>query len=388
MDLDLGSRSPIFVRSLENIAEEEKLSDHDSSVNSPVGVDQLTVDQKSRSSSSINDDRLRVPCVPGVPSNVGSTGEPSRRLNLPLPSITVREPVKKQRVEIAVGDGETSRLQLPLISIRNALEAASEEWSKVPTVGGDTAKIQTPLISPEIDVEEAFNYFRGLNLPHDSNSNSVASARVRWKGFVQWLHTPPKLSAHLKPDCDLIYSIVQCSLDWEDNVHWRMLQTIYKQLTGSKIDCPQFGSHWQLIGFQGSDPATDLRGVGLLGLLQFLFLSTKQECAPLARKLYTVANSDNQAFPLAVLSLNVTQIALNALRSGKLNKECNNRQTVLLVVNLFYIAVLHYIITIWVAEQKTIKDSGYLLKDAEKYCCKNVRKLIQDIPEQLEKYSK
>jgi hypothetical protein len=28
------------------------------------------------------------------------------------------------------------------------------------------------------------------------------------------------------------------------------------------------GSHWQELGFQGDDPATDLRGCGMLGLLQ------------------------------------------------------------------------------------------------------------------------
>ena len=40
------------------------------------------------------------------------------------------------------------------------------------------------------------------------------------------------------------------TFDWNDFVHWRMLQTIYKKLTGARLDCPQFGSHWQLVGFQ------------------------------------------------------------------------------------------------------------------------------------------
>lgn len=44
--------------------------------------------------------------------------------------------------------------------------------------------------------------------------------------------------------------IVTGTFDWNDFVHWRMLQTIYKKLTGAKLDCPQFGSHWQLVGFQ------------------------------------------------------------------------------------------------------------------------------------------
>lgn len=35
---------------------------------------------------------------------------------------------------------------------------------------------------------------------------------------------------------------------------------------------PRFGPHWESVGFQGDDPATDLRGYGMLGLLQMLTL--------------------------------------------------------------------------------------------------------------------
>ena len=37
---------------------------------------------------------------------------------------------------------------------------------------------------------------------------------------------------------------------------------ISRQLTGSRVDPPRYGGHWEEIGFQGTDPATDLRGVG------------------------------------------------------------------------------------------------------------------------------
>jgi hypothetical protein len=44
------------------------------------------------------------------------------------------------------------------------------------------------------------------------------------------------------------------------------------------MNVPRRGGHWQDIGFQGDDPATDLRSVGMLGLLQMLaFLETNQQ---------------------------------------------------------------------------------------------------------------
>lgn len=34
-------------------------------------------------------------------------------------------------------------------------------------------------------------------------------------------------------------------------MHGRVLQTIYKKLTGSKFDCALHGDHWEDLGFQG-----------------------------------------------------------------------------------------------------------------------------------------
>lgn len=40
-------------------------------------------------------------------------------------------------------------------------------------------------------------------------------------------------------------------VDNSQTVHMRVLQTIYKKLIGSKLDCPRYGVHWENIGFQG-----------------------------------------------------------------------------------------------------------------------------------------
>lgn len=45
-----------------------------------------------------------------------------------------------------------------------------------------------------------------------------------------------------------------------------MLFTIFTTLKNTDR-CLRYGQHWELIGFQGTDPATDLRGVGMLGIL-------------------------------------------------------------------------------------------------------------------------
>ena len=87
------------------------------------------------------------------------------------------------------------------------------------------------------------------------------------------------------------------------------------------MDCPRYGSHWESIGFQGNDPATDLRGVGFLGLVQALYFVMTPELVPLARNMYRLSLNETQNFPFLVLSINVTRIALHALRDGLLDRQ-------------------------------------------------------------------
>lgn len=41
-------------------------------------------------------------------------------------------------------------------------------------------------------------------------------------------------------------------LDDGEAVHMRILQTIYKKLTCSRLGCPRYGAHWEELGFQGT----------------------------------------------------------------------------------------------------------------------------------------
>lgn len=120
----------------------------------------------------------------------------------------------------------------------------------------------------------------------------------------------------------------------------RVLQTIYRKLTCTRADCPRYGPHWENVGFQGmskiestsaknvfiknldklfnyiirlihdamkqkspvcnicfcvsfillgSDPATDLRGTGFLGLMHTLYFVMDPEILPLARDIYKLS---------------------------------------------------------------------------------------------------
>ena len=71
----------------------------------------------------------------------------------------------------------------------------------------------------------------------------------------------PRININLEEEKKLIFAICKKPLADENPLHFEVLLTLYKLLTGSKLDCPRYGSHWEQIGFQGNDPATDLRGI-------------------------------------------------------------------------------------------------------------------------------
>ena len=72
--------------------------------------------------------------------------------------------------------------------------------------------------------------------------------------------------------------------------------------------------------FLGLDPSTDLRGCGFLGLLTTLYLVTEYRMHGLALEIYKLSQHETQNFPFAIMSINITRIALQTLREGKLNK--------------------------------------------------------------------
>ena len=144
-----------------------------------------------------------------------------------------------------------------------------------------------------------------------------------------------------------------------------MLRTIYRQLTSTTLDCPRYGGHWEQIGFQGTDPSTDLRGVGLLGLVQSTYLVTTPEILPFTCDVYNLSRVEGHEFPFMVLSLNITRIALHVLRDGLLNKHVMLEENVWTTFNFYYACLLHHVYITWKIRRLSIRDCGPLLQQTE-----------------------
>ena len=274
------------------------------------------------------------------------------------------------------GSGSKPKI-LAMASHVNSLEQAQAEWKMVENI--QTGEGETVTRSPEVTFSEVLEHFR--NCDYLEQHMSHIKPTVRHKGcsaFTNALFGPPKMKKQLNNERNLVFALALCMFDNDEHMHNYVLQTIYKRLAGTKLDCPRYGNHWQVIGFQGMDPSTDLRGCGFLGLMNILYVVTEPRAHVLATNIYKLSLHETQNFPFSVMSINITRIALQTLREGKLNRECNNRGTVIDVFNEFYAGVFYRVYIVWKNQRKTISDSGFVLREVEKYCKTHTNEVLRD----------
>ncbi|XP_048784157.1 ELMO domain-containing protein 3 [Lagopus muta] len=255
---------------------------------------------------------------------------------------------------------------------------AQEEWEAV-------EDIQSVLLGrsagpvPLISFNEALQFFQTTDL---SECRKKIQATVHRQGLAALLHFlfgPPRLQQQLQGERDLALAIAQCGLDDKQAVHMRILQTIYKKLTCSPLGCPRYGTHWEELGFQGADPGTDLRGTGMLGLMQMLYFVMDSQMLPLALEIFRLSQHETQNFPFCIMSVNITRLVLQALREECLSRECNRRRQVIAVLNDLYAAAFLQLYRVWKSQHKTVADSGFLLKELEFSTKKKPKQLLKSL---------
>merc|ERR1712130_27686 len=93
------------------------------------------------------------------------------------------------------------------------------------------------------------------------------------------------------------------------------------------------------IGFQGNSPSTDIRGCGLLGILQIIFMIENYN--DIITKIYLLSIDDHQNFPLVIVSFSITGIVLKLLRSCLIYNDINSKLSVMDTINQIYVALFY-----------------------------------------------
>uniref|UniRef100_A0A8C6TCX6 ELMO/CED-12 domain containing 1 n=1 Tax=Neogobius melanostomus TaxID=47308 RepID=A0A8C6TCX6_9GOBI len=104
--------------------------------------------------------------------------------------------------------------------------------------------------------------------------------------------------------------------DCENQEHEEMLLKLWKELRPDTPLSGRISKQWCEIGFQGSDPKTDFRGMGLLGLHNLINLLFFPE------KIWSLSCGCRYSF--AIVGINMTELTYSLLLSGALKTHLYN----------------------------------------------------------------
>eukprot|EP00123_Amoebidium_parasiticum_P014312 comp22436_c0_seq1/m.33683 comp22436_c0_seq1/g.33683 ORF comp22436_c0_seq1/g.33683 comp22436_c0_seq1/m.33683 type:complete len:344 (-) comp22436_c0_seq1:94-1125(-) len=105
--------------------------------------------------------------------------------------------------------------------------------------------------------------------------------------------------------------------DSSNKSHEGRLEQLWSALVQDETLPGRKGAHWDRLGFQGHDPATDFRGMGILSLDNMLYFAQKYPTTALS--LLGTARHPKHGHQFAVTCINLTAMAVSLLQSGALH---------------------------------------------------------------------
>jgi hypothetical protein len=278
----------------------------------------------------------------------------------------------------AVEDCDTKEL----IEVNNKQEECEiekdsqvDDWDKI-NEQRDKERKQAAVITDvnKLTYENAWSYLKSQDL--SELLPLIVRETKTQQSFFQKLMccfaTRNELDESLKKERDTILALMKLKMSCD--FHSLMLERIFNLIS---MYAPETETKdWVLIGFQGSNPETDIRGTGMFGVLQVHFFA--ENFSELIKKYFLLSIDEVQKFPLVVLMFNHTAFTTEALREGRLTLLCNKAKSVIQVMNLFYAATFSRLIERWEKDKLTIVDWDKVSKENIKYCKDNPMKIIEE----------
>uniref|UniRef100_A0A0N4Z0T3 ELMO domain-containing protein n=1 Tax=Parastrongyloides trichosuri TaxID=131310 RepID=A0A0N4Z0T3_PARTI len=110
--------------------------------------------------------------------------------------------------------------------------------------------------------------------------------------------------------------------DSTNNEHEEKLYELWELLKENEKLEGRRSKQWEEIGFQGNDPATDFRGMGILGLEQLIYYA-KNDTKSCLRFLH-LSQHPTKGFPFAICGITISYIAKELLNRGHLKRHFYN----------------------------------------------------------------
>jgi hypothetical protein len=125
----------------------------------------------------------------------------------------------------------------------------------------------------------------------------------------------------------------------------------------------RLSKQWVEIGFQGNDPATDFRGMGIQGLNDLLYFVQHYPNQSLIALQH--ASHPVYWYPYAIVGINITKFAYQLLESKKLQLYLFQYNTSVENVSEFYCYLFHHFDQFWIQHQPPLTVMDFEAKFLE-----------------------
>lgn len=108
------------------------------------------------------------------------------------------------------------------------------------------------------------------------------------------------------------------SFHWENPTDYALIDRYWTAMFPSvRRKHATISAEWGELGFQGTDPATDFRGMGILGLIQLEYFAVTRTDE--ARKVLADSMHPRRYYPFSATGINITAFVLEMLRENRLH---------------------------------------------------------------------
>ncbi|XP_030374209.1 ELMO domain-containing protein 2 [Scaptodrosophila lebanonensis] len=128
-------------------------------------------------------------------------------------------------------------------------------------------------------------------------------------GYKRLMHTAEQLRAE--------------KYDAENPEHEQKLLQLWRLLMPEEPLTARITKQWQDIGFQGDDPKTDFRGMGMLGLENLLYFARVYNDA--AKHVLLHSKHPTLGYTFAIVGINLTSMAFKFLKTGAVKTHFYNQ---------------------------------------------------------------
>ncbi|KAF9429694.1 hypothetical protein BGZ94_009845 [Podila epigama] len=156
---------------------------------------------------------------------------------------------------------------------------------------------------------------------------------------------------------------VHTKYDSTNPTHERKLLLLWDLLCPNEKLTGRYTKQWTDIGFQGKDPATDFRGMGMLGLDDLVYYAKYYPES--SKKALECSHHETQWYSFAIVGINITAFAVQTLRTRQLQHYLFLNGTDRSVYHEFYCYLFHRFNGYWMTlePKPTIMDFERVFAD-------------------------